>query len=201
MSFRICAWRASRRVVCALGAVVLVSGCATRLPAPITGYTCCNLRPSYAWIGSNNVLGGAMLPAGQRASFDTVKGRYYIYGRIGTEYVSLSHDTARSPEDTLRWVHRLVVPDDPAVRLASWPQEVQNAVRAARVLPGMSREQVLMALAYPSPADTPDLGASTWRYWITVQDDETVDIRFDAEGRVQGLSGKPEAVRALEFRR
>ena len=150
MSFPTCASRTQALATLVL-AVAALSGCATRLPTPITGYTCCNLRPSYAWIGSNNVQGGAMLPAGQRASFDTVKGRYYVYGRIGTEYVSLSHDTARNSEETLRWVHRLVVPEDPAVRLATWPQEVQNAVRAARVLPGMSREQVRILLVGVMP--------------------------------------------------
>lgn len=182
-------------------AAAALCGCATKLTPPITGYTCCNLRPSYDWVNSANVQTGPILPAGQRARFDSMKRDYYLFGTIGTDYISLRDDTARSKEDTLRWVRRIVVPTDPQQVLAGWPQEIQNAVRSARVMSGMSREQVAMALSYPSPADTKDLQALTWRYWVPVEDDEPVDIQFDAEGRVHALVGKPAAVQAIAFTR
>ncbi|KQU83512.1 hypothetical protein ASC78_12735 [Variovorax sp. Root318D1] len=84
--------------------------------------------------------------------------------------------------------------------LGSWSPEVQKAVYAAKVVPGMTRPQVLMALSYPSRNDTKDLNASSWRYWTT-QEDEPVDILFGADGAVSGFSGKPSAVRTVEFRR
>ncbi|MDR6891033.1 hypothetical protein J2X67_005581, partial [Variovorax sp. 3319] len=40
----------------ALSAGLLLSGCATKLTQPITGYTCCNLRPDYGWVSSTNML-------------------------------------------------------------------------------------------------------------------------------------------------
>lgn len=180
-----------------------LAGCATKLAPPITGYTCCNLRPSYDAVSSHNVQAGPILPAGQRVHLDSMKRDYYLYGTLGTDYVTMSHDTARSKEDTLRWVRRIVVPADPRRQLAQWPQDIQNAVNTARVFPGMSREQVAMALSYPSPADTKDLQSPTWRYWVPVprEDDAPVDIHFDAEGRVRALEGKPAAVQTLEFRR
>ena len=185
----------------ALGAgLFLLSGCATKLIQPITGYTCCNLRPDYGWVSSTNMLGGPIVPAGEPVVLDTMKRDTYFYGTIGGDYISLRDDAARSKDDALRWARQIVVPADPRVALGSWSPEVQKAVYAAKVVPGMTRPQVLMALSYPSRNDTKDLNTSSWRYWTT-QEDEPVDILFGADGAVSGFSGKPSAVRTIEFRR
>lgn len=177
-----------------------ISGCATKLAQPITGYTCCNLRPDYGWVSSTNMLGGAIVPAGEPAVIDTMKRDRYAYGTIGGDYVSLRDDTARSREDMLRWTNQIVVPTDPKLTLATWSPDVQKAVYSAKVVVGMTRPQVLMSLSYPSRNDTKDLNGTTWRYWTT-QEDEPVDILFGADGTVSGFSGKPSAVRTVEFRR
>jgi hypothetical protein len=183
-----------------LAASTLLAGCATKLPQPITGYTCCNLRPDYGWVSSTNMLGGPIVPFGEPAVLDTMKRDRYLYGTIGSDYVSLRDDTSRSREDMLRWARQIVVPTDPKVTLASWSPEVQKAVYSAKVMVGMTRPQVLMALSYPSRNDTKDLNATAWRYW-TVQEDEPVDVLFGADGTVSGFSGKPSAIRTVEFRR
>ena len=184
----------------AVVASVFLSGCATKLVQPITGYTCCNLRPDYGWVSSTNMLGGPIVPAGEPATLDTMKRDTYFYGTIGGDYISMRDDTARSKEDALRWVRQIVVPTDPRVALAGWNPEVQKAVYAAKVVIGMTRSQVLMSLSYPSRNDTKDLSTNAWRYW-TVQEDEPVDVLFGADGTVSGFSGKPSAVRTVEFRR
>ncbi len=186
--------------VITLGGALLLAGCATKLAPPITGYTCCNLRPDYGWVSSSNMLGGPIVPAGELVVLDTMKRDKYAYGTIGGDYVSLRDDTGRSKEDMQNWMRQLVVPTDPKLTLASWSPEVQKAVYSAKVVIGMTRPQVLMSLSYPSRNDTKDLNASTWRYWTT-QEDEPVDIIFGADGAVSGLSGKPSAVRTVEFRR
>lgn len=193
----------ARRLTTAVltGAVVAtLAGCATKLAPPITGYTCCNLRPDYGWLSSSNVLGGAIVPAGESAVIDTVKRDKYAYGMIGGDYVSLRDDTARSKEDMQRWMRQIVVPTDPKLTLVTWSPDVQKAVYSARVVVGMTRPQVLMSLSYPSRNDTKDLDGNTWRYWTT-QEDEPVDILFGADGAVSGFSGKPSAVRTVEFKR
>ena len=184
----------------ALAAVSLLSGCATRLSPPITGYTCCNLRPDAGWLASSNYLGGPILPAGEPVVIDTAKRNQYFYGTIGGDYISMSDDSARGKEGGQRWLRKIVVRTDPKVELASWSPEVQSAVYSAKVAVGMTRPQVLMALSYPSPNDTKDLNANTWRYWTT-QEDEPVDVHFGADGAVSSLSGKPAAVRILQFKR
>ncbi|SDZ43187.1 hypothetical protein SAMN05518854_10669 [Variovorax sp. YR266] len=181
-------------------ASVFLSGCATKLAPPITGYTCCNLRPDYGWVSSTNMLGGPIVPAGEPVVIDTIKRDKYAYGTIGGDYVSLRDDTARSREDMLRWTNQIVVPTDPKLTLATWSPEVQKAVYSAKVVVGMTRPQVLMSLSYPSRNDTKDLNANAWRYWTT-QEDEPVDILFGTDGTVSGFSGKPSAARTVEFRR
>lgn len=180
--------------------LLLLSGCATKLAQPITGYTCCNLRPDYGWVSSTNMLGGPIVPAGEPATLVAMKRSQYFFGTIGGDYISMRDDAARSKEDALRWARQIVVPTDPRVALASWSPEVQKAVYSAKVIVGMTKPQVLMSLSYPSRNDTKDLNANTWRYW-TVQEDEPVDVLFGADGTVSGFSGKPSAIRTVEFRR
>ncbi|MET3461735.1 hypothetical protein [Variovorax atrisoli] len=183
-----------------LAMAAAVSGCATKLSQPIAGYTCCNLRPDYGWVSSTNMLGGAIVPAGEPVVIDTMKRDKYAYGKIGGDYVSLRDDTARSKEDMQRWMRQIVLPTDPKLTLATWSPDVQKALYSAKVIVGMTRPQVLMSLSYPSRNDTKDLNGNTWRYWTT-QEDEPVDILFGADDTVSGFSGKPSAVRMVEFRR
>jgi len=70
------------------------------------------------------------------------------------------------------------------------------ATPIAKPVVGMTREQVLFSLGYPSREDTPNLEASTWRYW-TALDDSPVDLRFDGSGKLAELSGKPAAIRSI----
>lgn len=61
---------------------VLLSGCATKLTHPITGYTCCNLRPDYGWVSGANMLGGPIVPAGEPVVLDTMKRDRYVYSGL-----------------------------------------------------------------------------------------------------------------------
>lgn len=182
-------------------AAALIAGCAaTPMQQPISGYTCCNLRATQGWVSSNNVQGGDLIPAGSTILLNSIKRQYYLYGRIGSAEYGLRADSAKTEQDTMRWVQRVVVAEDPSPQLAAWPGEVRAAVGAARVFVGMKRAQVAMALGYPSPTDTPELSASLWRYW-TPAEDLPVDLRFDAEGTLVELIGKASAVRTLEMQR
>lgn len=189
-----------RNAVGVLAVGVLMSGCATKLTPPITGYTCCNLRPDYGWVSSANMLGGPIIPVGEPVVIDTMKRDRYAYGTVGGDYISLRDDEVRNKEGALRWIRQIVVSTDPKVALATWSPEVQKAVYSGKVVVGMTRPQVLMSLSYPSRNDTKELNASAWRYWTT-QEDEPVDVLFGADGSVSGFSGKPSAIRAVEFKR
>jgi hypothetical protein len=81
--------------------------------------------------------------------------------------------------------------------LAAWPAYMQKAVRYGRALAGMTPDQVLMSLGYPSRADTPDLNAESWRY-RTAPEEQPVDLYFGKDQKLASLSGKPSAVRQIE---
>lgn len=183
----------------ALSAAAMLAGCAaTRLEQPIAGFSCCNLRANAGWISSNNVQGGDLIPLGVPVELTSIKRQYYVYGTVNGRELGLRDDSAKVEQDTLRWVRRVVVAEDPRPQLAAWPSDVRAAIGAARVFAGMTRTQVAMALGYPSPNDTRDLAGPTWRYW-TPAEDLPVDLRFGEDGRLTALVGKESAVRTLEF--
>jgi hypothetical protein len=173
-----------------------LAGCATPINPPITGYTCCNLHPEYDWVSSNNVQGGALLPAGQPVVLDSVKKKYYVYGSMGGTAVGLRDDNSKSEAETLEWVRHIVVAESPKAKLATWPADVREAVQSGKVLVGMTREQVLVSLGYPAKNDTPKLDAPVWRYW-TAQADDPVELHFDEAGRLTKLTGSAAAVAAV----
>jgi hypothetical protein len=169
-----------------------------RLPQPITGYTCCNLRMHDGWISSNNVQGGTLISAGEPVKLDSMKRSFYVYGTIGSADVALRDDSARTEADTQRWLRQIVLAEDPRSQIAGWPTEVRGAVLAGRASVGMTRTQVLTALGPPSSLETPDRNAASWRYW-TALEDEPVDLFFGEDGRLARFGGKGPAVRLLNY--
>lgn len=182
-------------------AALLLSACAALpIDPPISGHTCCNLRLEHGWISSNNVQGGTVIPAGEPVRLQSIKKQFYVYGTLGSAEVAFRDDNARNEHETLDWLRQVVVSQDPRIEFNSWPAEVRQAVRAAKVMPGMTRAQVRMALGPPSRSDTPDPKAKVWRYW-TALEDLPVDLLFGDDGRLASLSGRPSAVRLLEQER
>lgn len=180
-----------------IAALLMLSGCvSTPIQPPIVGFTCCNLRPHSGWVSSNNVQGGAILPAGEPIRMDSIKKSYYVYGSIGATNVGLRDDSAKNEADTLRWVRSIIVTNNPRVQLSAWPTEIRTAVQYGMVVIGMTRAQVLMSLGYPSLNDTPDIGSFTWRYW-TSREDLPVDLHFDENGQLIKFTGKQTAIRTI----
>jgi hypothetical protein len=185
----------------AVALLILLAGCgSSALRPPLTGYTCCNLRADAGWISSDNLLGTEVIPVGELVKIDAAKGAQYLYGTIGARGIGLRHDAAKTRDDTVRWARRVVVPDDPRPQVAAWSAEIRAAVDIGRVMVGMNRVQVAVALGYPSPTDTPELLASTWRY-RTLGAGEHVDLKFSEEGKLLAFAGNPAAIRAVELQR
>ncbi|MGC4060633.1 MAG: outer membrane protein assembly factor BamE [Aquabacterium sp.] len=177
-------------------ACALLAGCATPLAPKISGYTCCNLRPSSDAVSSYNVQGGPIIPAGEPVTMTTKK-RYHVYGSIGGADIELRDDMSNSEAETLAWVRQIIVAENPRAQLATWPADIQAAVQSAKVKPGMSKAQVLMSLGYPSKKETPKLDADVWHYWTPYDDEKLIDLHFDDKGLLTELSGVPEGVRAV----
>ena len=133
------------------------------------GYACCNLRYNGDWISDQGSGELPFIPLGTRILVRGVEGdRAEI--EAGEKPYRMGLDYGRKLEKTADWVDKLVVLADPAERLAKYPATVRTAIEAGRLLNGMTREQVLMAVGYPSTYDTPKLDATPWKmYWNRTQ--------------------------------
>lgn len=169
---------------------------ATRLPQPITGYTCCNLRDNGGWIFSDNVQDGKLIPAGEPVTLTSTKRTYYVYGEFAQRSIGLWDTQSDNSGQVFAWVHRIVVSEDPRPKIAALPPEIRDAIHAAKVVRGMTRQQVLWAVGYPGLDETPDLAGPVWRYW-TPKAKKTVDIQFGPDGKVVAISGPPASVQLM----
>lgn len=161
------------------------------------GFLCCNMRSDGSWISDINYFSGThVVPAGTPLKV-TGYGRYRIYvefaGNIERKQQAIGNDYSRSVKME-EFALRYVVPDNPNARLASYPPKVRQAIEAARVTRGMTREQVLMAVGYPIASETTDLGAPLWRYWTSRSGE--YQVFWGEDGRVDKIFGAP-ATRAL----
>lgn len=55
-----------------------------------------------------------------------------------------------------------------------------NAIKQGIIVPGMSKDAVLVSFGYPSPVDTPDLGSNIWVYWEGFS--KKFIVEFDSKG-------------------
>ena len=79
----------------------------------------------------------------------------------------LGHDYGRAEESLEQWVTKIVVEEDPTPRVASYPAEMQAAIKEGRVMIGMTREQAIIAIGYPLTSETPSLESPVWRHWVS----------------------------------
>ncbi len=146
-------------------------------------FTTTNLRYEDDWISDSPQPHLPFVPAGARLkvrSYGNQRAEVLIDGRkmrIGVDY-------GRQAETIQQLVARITSNDDPRPQIAAWPEPVREAVRAARVIPGMSREQVAVALGRPRMDLLPKLEAAEWPY---VVDSEEAWLVFDANGKLQTI--------------
>lgn len=180
-------------------ATSLFTGCAAvKLDAPITGYLCCNVAVTDGWVYSSNVRGGAMLPFGEEVTLTSLKRQRYAYGTVAALGVGFGNDAA--PEgQTMAWLQRTVVREDPRREFETWPAHVRSAVDAGKIFVGMTRAQTVMSIGYPSAEDTPDLASPTWTYWLAT-DDAPVRLKFDGGGVLESISASAAGRRVIELR-
>lgn len=122
-------------------------------------YTCCNLRYEGDWISDANWMGLPFVPAGARIVIKDY-GRHHANVLIDGRPMRIGLDYGREQQSVQQFAPTLVTQADPRVRLASYEARVQAAIRAGQVLPGMTREQVTMALGPPRSDGTRSLDAS-----------------------------------------
>lgn len=172
--------------------LALCGALAAALSAPLfaqpvpEGYLCCNLRTDGSWISDINYAeaGKRIIAAGTPVRA-TGYGRYRVYVEIDGNKQAIGNDYSRDLNMD-SFAQRYIVATDPKAKLAGYPEKVREAIKTARIRPGMTREQVVMSVGYPISSENPSLDAKVWRFWLSSFAE--FQVIFDDNGRVKEIS-------------
>ncbi|MBS1161471.1 MAG: hypothetical protein H6R15_3890 [Proteobacteria bacterium] len=128
------------------------------------GYACCNLHYEGDWINDANLAQLPFIAAGTPIKVKKIDG-YRAYVDIDGKPMRLGLDYGRSEETIEQWVNKLVVLEDPKAKIARFAPATRKAIEAGKLLRGMTKEQVVMAVGHPQSNENPRLDAPYWRYW------------------------------------
>jgi hypothetical protein len=157
----------------ALGVAVGLAGCGGArggrpVPSSRVGqvfFLCCNLRydPKRPEITDTIAAQGTLVPFATRVEVQKVMRDSVVFTPAGHPAITLAYEHGgRVPFDT--FLSRLFVTEDPRLKLKKVPARQVKQVEKATIAPGMSRDQVLLAVGYPPADRTPALEATTWSY-------------------------------------
>ena len=76
---------------------------------------------------------------------------------------------------------------NPKAKLDRYPDKVRGAIRQGKVLPGMTREQVIMSVGYPPTHKTPSLQSSVWSHWTSRAG--RYEVHWNSKGTVDKVVG------------
>lgn len=153
------------------------------------GFLCCNLRTDGKWITDINYVEGGkrVVPAGTPAKV-TGYGRFRVLVDLAGSSQAIGNDYSRDM-DLGSFAKRYIVTEDPKQKLAGYSAAHREAITSARLMRGMTREQVLMSVGYPVSSENPSLDAKIWRFWRDSFNE--FQVHFDDQGRVKEISTDP----------
>jgi hypothetical protein len=102
----------------------------------------------------------------------------------------LNHDYGRDQETLDAWANKIVISEDIRPRMAAWPANIQAAIRAGKVVLGMTRQQALVAVGYPRTNATKSIDADVWKMWVSRGGE--YQLHFGADGRLATVTGDGE---------
>jgi hypothetical protein len=169
--------------------------------SPLTGqtrYLCCNLRYETPVITDNPYQVGTLIPAGTRVEILEVRTDSVKFRAAGHPDVTIVEKYGRKQLPFDQFVSRIFVDTDPRTRLqrttprargkrrgqAEAPSGRLTLVEQGIAQPGMTREEVIMALGYPPANKTPSLETAEWHYWKNRWDEYTVVFEGNRVARV-----------------
>ena len=157
----------------------------------LSGFLCCNMHSDGKEISDLNIGGSDlhMVPVGSPIRV-TAYGKHRVKVVVEDRNQALTNDYSRDiPSE--QFAQRYIVSEDAAVKIKTFPQNIQYAIAAGHLVKGMTREQVLMSVGYPVSSDVPNISSNVWIYWIT----EKVQyrIRFDDKERLADVENVVDA--------
>jgi serine/threonine protein kinase len=160
------------------------------------GYTCCNLHASGDWVSDLNYATDTLIPAGSPIRVEDY-GRWRVFTELDGKKVRIGLDYGRSSETLAQYIRKLTVDKDLRFRMAQFPTSIQDAIRAGKIMPGMTKEQLVMAVGFPARHETPNVSAPVWKFWYSSRIQYSVN--FDEHGRVKDIQVDPDTKQKLVY--
>jgi hypothetical protein len=164
---------------------------------PRHGFACCNLHYSKDWINDGNYAELAMISAGTPIEVISY-GRDRAYVNIDGKAMRLGHDYGRDQESLEAWVNKIVVSVDPRPRIQAYPKAIQEAIYQGKVMPGMTREQIIASVGYPLTSENVSLDQPIWRMWRSSHGE--YQLHFRSDGRLESVTGDDSVTSLMVFR-
>ena len=153
-------------------------------------FTATNLRYEGDWISEVSWPNQAFVPVGSRlkvVDYGSNRVSVLVEGRK----MRMGIDWTRGKETIQQFVARATTNDDPRKTIAAYPEKVRDAIRAGRVIVGMTKDQVLYALGRPRVDFVPSLSMNEWKYEVPEQ--EEMFLVFDDIGALKEVDGSRRA--------
>jgi hypothetical protein len=170
------------------GSALVLWGTATlAADSKYPGFLCCNMRTDGSWISDINYdeNGKHIIPVGTPLTY-LGQGRNRVKINIQGKDQAIGNDYSRDLSGD-EFAKRYVVTDDPNLKIRTFPKNIQDAIAAARLTKGMTREQVLMSVGYPVSSENHNLSDKTWRFWLTSFGE--FHVKFDDSDHVVEVTG------------
>jgi hypothetical protein len=176
-----------KKMLAVIAACLAQAAAAQETPS---GYTCCNLHYDNDKISDANWTHARMIPAGAPIKV-LAWGNNEATAEIDGKVYRIVNEYGKAQQSVQALVGKLVVPKNPRPKIAGWSPNVRAAVEAGKVVNGMTREQVLVAVSYPPTHKTPSLESPMWQHWQSRAG--RFEVYFDANGKVDRINGLKEA--------
>jgi serine/threonine protein kinase len=160
------------------------------------GYTCCNLHASGDWVSDLNYATDTLIPAGSPIKVEDY-GRWRVFTELDGKKIRIGLDYGRSSETLAQYIRKLTVDKDLRFRIFQFPTNIQDAIRAGRIMPGMTKEQLVMAVGFPARHETPNVNAPVWKFWYSSR--IPYSVNFDEHGRVKDIQVDPDTKQKLVY--
>lgn len=169
--------------------------------APLrAGYLCCNLYSDGYWVSDINYrdTDKQLLPVGTPVELVAYGRQRVGFRTSATATVQyLGNDYSRSL-DKQAFARRYIVSEDVRKEIATYPAAVRAAINSARVMRGMTEDQVIMAIGWPVTSENPDPAADVWHYWISSS--RAFQVVFDQQRRVDSIRADEQTAQAVIYR-
>ena len=162
-----------------------------------SGFACCNLHYSGDSISDANYAQLPFIPAGTPLRIMNTEGAR-VRIDVNGKSMQFALESGREAGAIEQWLNKIVVAEDPRLKMAAFLPAVREAIKAGKLMRGMSKEQVIMAVGHPQTNDNLRLGVSYWRYWWSSYD--SYYVYWSKNATLSKIDGQAETVSAMTYK-